>query len=264
MPPATLAGVRAFLLDLDGTLVVDRHPLPGAVELLAWLRERGYPLLFLTNNSSRRGRDYREELERLGIPARDDEVFTSGESTWRYLLGQTPFRRPFLLGTPALEEEFAEAGLPPEQRDPDCVVVGFDKGLTYDKLTRACLLLARGLPYFATHADLTCITTEGLIPDVGAFLAAIQAVTSRLPKVLGKPEPEMVAAALQRLGTTAQETAMVGDQLDTDMTMAQRAGLLGVLVLSGETSRARLEAQSQVRPRLVLAGVAELLELLRG
>jgi HAD superfamily hydrolase (TIGR01450 family) len=180
------------------------------------------------------------------------------------LLRETPCRRPFLLGTPALEEEFADAGLPVERRDPDCVVVGFDKGLTYEKLSRACLLLAGGLPYFATHADLTCITTEGLIPDVGAFLAAIRAVTGRLPKVLGNPEPEMVAAALERLGCPARNTAMVGDQLDTDMTMAERAGLIGVLVLSGETSRARLDAQSQVHPGLVVSGVAELLELLRG
>ena len=262
MPASSLSALRAFLLDMDGTLVVDALPLPGARELVELLRQRKQRLLFLTNNSSARGSEYRQRLERLGIPAREDEVLTSGEATWRYLRRETRYRRPFLLGTPALQDEFREAGLPPAERDPDCVVLGFDKTLTYSKLARASLLVAGGLPYFATHADLTCITAEGLIPDTGSFIAAIEAVTGRRPKVLGKPEPEMVAAALERLGTSANETAMVGDQLDTDMTMAQHAGLLGVLVLSGETSREQLAAQREVKPDLVLSGVAELVGIL--
>jgi HAD superfamily hydrolase (TIGR01450 family) len=260
----SLAAVRAFLLDMDGTLVVDERLLPGALELIELLRRGGRRLLFLTNNSSARASDYRLRLEQLGIPACDDEVLTSGEATWRYLLRETSHRRPYLLGTPALQDEFRDAGLPGVEDQPDCVVLGFDKTLTYERLARASLLVARGLPYFATHADFTCITGEGLIPDTGAFIAAIQTVTGRRPKVLGKPEPEMVAAALERLGTSAAETAMVGDQLDTDMTMAQRAGLLGVLVLSGETSRERLEAQREVRPDLVLTSVAELVGMLRS
>jgi ribonucleotide monophosphatase NagD (HAD superfamily) len=139
--------------------------------------------------------------------------------------------------------------------------VGFDKTLTYARLERACLLLAGGCPYFATHPDFTCITDRGLIPDTGAILAAIESVVHRRPKVLGKPMPEMVSAGLARLGPDArpESTAIIGDQLDTDMTMAASAGLVGILVLSGETSIARLEAQDEVRPDLVVASVAELL-----
>jgi len=256
--------VDAFLLDLDGTCYVDERLLPRAHALLALLEQRGAPYLFLTNNSSARATDYQMRLARLGLQVPARRILTSGEATVRYLLRETPFRRVFLLGTPSLEAEFLEAGLALAERDAECVVVGFDKTLTYDKLARACLLLQQGLPYFATHPDYTCITEEGRIPDAGAIIAGIEKVTGRSPKVIGKPEPEMVAAALQRLGSTAERTAMVGDQLDTDMTMAARAGLFGVLVLSGETSRERLESQSAVRPDLVLTHIGELWELLVG
>ncbi len=253
-----LSELDAFLLDMDGTLYVDERLLPQAAALVALLEARGLRHLFLTNNSSARAEDYRARLERLGIPARREQILTSGEATISYLLRETTHRRVYLLGTPALQAEFREAGLTLDDHDPECVVLGFDKTLTYDRLARACLLLAGGLPYVATHPDYTCITREGLIPDTGAFIVGIEKVCGRLPKVIGKPEPEMVAAALERLGARAERTAMVGDQRDTDMTMAQRAGLFGILVLSGETSRARLEAQREVQPGLVVEDVGEL------
>jgi HAD superfamily hydrolase (TIGR01450 family) len=258
-----LHDIDAFLLDMDGTMYVSDRLMPRAAELLALLESRHRPYLFLTNNSSARASDYQAKLSRLGLQARLDQILTSGEATVRHLLRATSFRRVYLVGTPSLEAELREAGLELTDRDPDCVVVGFDRTLTYDKLARACLLLAEGLPYFATHPDNTCITAEGRIPDAGAILAAIERVVHRHPKVIGKPEPEMIAAALERVGTPAARTAMVGDQIDTDMTMAARAGLLGVLVLSGETSRARLEAQQKVTPDLVVEHIGELYERLR-
>ena len=249
---------------MDGTIYVDEQLQPRATDLLRLLEETGRSYLFLTNNSSARASDYQARLRRLGIDVPAARVLTSGEATVAYVLRKTPYRRVFLLGTPSLEAEFREAGLELTDDDPDCVVLGFDKTLTYAKLERACLLLARGLPYLATHPDFTCITAAGLIPDTGAFIVGIEKVTGRLPRVIGKPEPEMVAAALERLGSVAARTAIVGDQLDTDMTMARRAGLFGVLVLSGETSRQRLEAQDRVRPDLVLRDVEQLHAMLRG
>lgn len=258
-----LGEIDAYLLDMDGTFFVDDRLQPLARELLDWLEQHGKPYLFLTNNSSASGDDYAAKLARLGLQVTRERVLTSGQATASYLLRETPWRRVLLLGTPALEREFRDAGLTLDAQAPECVVLGFDKTLTYDKLARACLLIAAGLPYVATHPDYTCITAAGLIPDTGAFIVGIEKVTGRRPQVIGKPEPEMVSAALQRLGDPApQRTAMVGDQLDTDMTMAARAGLCGVLVLSGETSRARLAAQQAVRPALVLADIAELYALL--
>lgn len=267
MTTRSLKDVRAFLLDMDGTLYVDEKLIPGALDLVEWLRREQRPHLFLTNNSAARGSTYGARLRRLGVPAEDRDILTSGEATAIWIREHTPCRRPLLLGTPSLYDEFTEAGFTPldaDGRDPDGVVVGFDMTLTYARLTRACLLVAAGLPYFATHPDFTCITAEGLIPDTGAILAAIESVTHRHPRVIGKPEKEMVEAALFRLGATAGETAMIGDQLDTDQTMANRAGLYGVLVLTGETSRQKLEAQTQVQPDLVVSSVAEVIARLRA
>ena len=144
-------------------------------------------------------------------------------------------------------------------------MIGFDTTLTYAKLEIACRLLLRGKPYFATHPDRTCITQRGLIPDIAAIIAACQAVTGRTPdRILGKPYRGMVEVSLRRLGTTAEDTTIVGDQLDTDMTMAEECGLGAVLVLSGETSRAALEAwPASRRPALIASDIGELLGWLR-
>jgi HAD superfamily hydrolase (TIGR01450 family) len=254
---------RAFLLDMDGTIYVDEKLVPGAREFLARLDASGKRYLFLTNNSSRRAADYHARLARLGIHARPDQVMTSGDATIGHLLVETPHRSAYVVGTPALVDDFRAAGVDVDAADPDCVVVGFDTTLTFAKLERACTLLFAGKPYFATHPDKTCITTHGLIPDIAAIIAACEAVTGRVPKIIGKPFPEMVGSALRRLGAHADETAMVGDQLDTDLTMARTAGLCGVLVMSGETTPAKLEAWPVAeRPRLRVASVAELAALL--
>ncbi len=258
----TLDLIDAFLLDMDGTFYVDQHLMPRARALLETLERRNAPYLFLTNNSSARAADYSAKFKQLGLDVPAERILTSGEATASYIRRHTAQRRVYLLGTPELEADFTDQGFTLTDQDPEAVVLGFDKTLTYQKLQTACFLVAEGLPYWATHPDNTCITAQGLIPDTGAFIAAIERVTRRTPRVIGKPEPEMVDAALSRLGATADHTAMVGDQLDTDLTMAQRAGLFGVLVLSGETSRERLEAQKEIRPDLVLEHIGELYELL--
>ncbi len=261
-PVARLRAAAAFLLDLDGTMYVDDDLLPGARELVDLLDARRIPYLFLTNNSAAAAEDYSERLGRLGIAARREDVLTSGDATIAHILGDTPYRSACVVGTPALVAAFAAAGIDVDARDPDCVVVGFDTTLTYAKLERACRHLFAGKPFYATHPDRTCITRTGLIPDVAAIIAACEATTGRAPKILGKPMPEMVAAALARLGAEPGATAIVGDQLDTDMTMAARSGLLGVLVLSGETTPERLAAWPE-RPPLVVANVGEVAALLR-
>jgi HAD superfamily hydrolase (TIGR01450 family) len=259
-----LRACKAFILDMDGTIYVDERLLPGARELLALLDERGHRVVFVTNNSSRRGQAYRDRLARLGVEVAADRILTSGDATIDYLLRQTPHRSCYLVGTPALEDEFRAAGIALDERDPDCVVVGYDTTVTFAKLEIACRHLFAGKPYFATHPDRTCITERGLIPDIAAIIAACEAVTRRLPTILGKPAPEMVAAALHRLGATAAETAIVGDQLDTDMAMGQDGGLCSVLVMTGETTPAKLDAWPAARrPELVARGVDELRDWLR-
>ena len=255
---ARLLACTSFLIDLDGTLYLDEELLPGALELLALLDERDHGYVFLTNNSSHSGHAYRERLARLGIEVARDRILTSGDATIDFVLNKTRHRSCYLVGTPGLEADVREAGLELDADAPDCVIVGYDTTFDYAKLEVACRLVARGLPYYATHPDKTCITSRGLVPDIAAIIAAIEAVVGKLPKIIGKPQPEMVEAALRRLGSEAETTAILGDQLDTDMTMAHWSGLCAVLMMSGETTPEKLAAWPQdQRPALVATDIGQ-------
>lgn len=256
-----LSRARGFLLDLDGTLYVGGCLIPGAARLLATLQRLGLPFVCLTNNSSTRGSSYVTKLRQFGLPVEPRHVMTSGQATLQHLLSATPHRSAYVVGTPPLVAEFAEGGIAIDEDTPDCVVLGYDTTLTYHKLCVATRLLLQGKPYFATHPDRTCITEQGLLPDIAAVISGLQAVTGRCPTVLGKPEQPMVQAGAARLGVPIDQLVMVGDQLDTDMTMALTHGLTAVLVLSGETDEHNLE-QSAVEPHLVLRNVDELADRL--
>ncbi len=260
---ALVAGLAGFVLDMDGTLYVGDDLLPGAADFLALLQDRGIPFLYLTNNSSQDAVAYARKLRRLGLPATPDRVLTSGAATIGWLQVHHPQARLFVLGTPSLQAEFAAAGFPVVEDSPDLVVLGFDKTLTYERLARACTFIREGVPWIATHPDINCPVPGGFIPDAGAIAAAIVASTQVQPVVtVGKPNVYIFQEALARLGTPAQATAMVGDRLYTDIAGAHAAGLVAVLVLSGETQAGDLEAAEE-RPDLVFPSVLELAQLLR-
>jgi 4-nitrophenyl phosphatase/NagD protein len=188
-----LSRIRGYLLDMDGTLYIGDRAVPGAVELMRALE--GRPRLVLTNNSSASRRRYRDRLAALGMPVRLDDVLTSGEASAQWLFDNTPLRRPYVLGTLALSDACRRAGLTPATADgADSVLLGYDTTLRYARWSDACLLVAAGLPYYATHADRTCISPRGLLPDAGAIIAGIEVTTGRSPVVLGKPEAAMVEA----------------------------------------------------------------------
>jgi len=252
-----LETVDGFLLDLDGTRYLGDRAIEGAPEFVARCRARGKRVLWLTNNCSRTATEYAEKLCRLGFEATPRDIFTSGDATIQ-VLGSEGVTRVFLLGTPSLEEEFRQAGITLTATDPERVVVGFDLGLTYDKLKEACRLIRSGVPWVATHPDLNCPTPEGPIPDCGAICALIAASTGARPQVIGKPEAGMAEAAAMRIGIPRQRLAMVGDRLYTDIRMARENEMTAILVLSGEATREDV-AQSPFQPHHIVPSLAFLL-----
>ncbi len=259
-----ISAIRAFLMDMDGTVYLGKRLLPGAKGFFRLLDRRGLPYLFFTNNSSADRTLYRDKLAGMGLEVEADQIITSGEATALYLTTQTPYRRVFVLGTPSLEREFRDAGLELVDERPDAVVLGFDKTLTYAKLERACHLLLAGVPFVATHPDKVCPTEDGPIPDAGSMIALLRAATGRRPVVVGKPERRMVQMALRKLGPDCQarDVAIVGDRLYTDMRMGRRAGLTTICVLSGETKRADLRT-TRDKPDYVVESIRELAAKLR-
>jgi HAD superfamily hydrolase (TIGR01457 family) len=254
---------EAFLLDIDGTTLLGPDALPGAGEFVTHLRERGIPHLWVTNNTSLSREGWRSRLEAAGLSPRPQEVYTAGDATIDHLRSLDPVPRIHLVGTPELAADFEAAGLVLVDEDPEALVLGYDLGLTYEKLRRAALWLQRGVPFYATHPDPTCPSPEGPVPDVGSFLALFETACGRRPVVIGKPEPTMVRGALGRLGVEAGDAVMVGDRLTTDIRMANRAGIRSYLVLTGVTAREDLVG-AEDRPSEVFDSLAAVLARLRS
>ena len=238
-----LTRVKLFLLDLDGTFYLGPHLFPWSLPFMALLRQQGKRHLFLTNNSSASRQAYAEKITRLGFATTPADVFSSTTATIRYLRKHHPGATLYVLGTPSLETELQEAGLTLVQEQPDIVLLGFDQTLTYEKLRQACYWLRAGKIYIATHPDINCPTEQGPIPDTGAMIELIAASTERRPDVIiGKPYPPMIDAIFEQFPYEREEIAMVGDRLYTDIQTGINAGIVSILVLSGETTPAMYEA----------------------
>lgn len=252
-----LADVRLFVLDMDGTFYLGDRILEGSLEFLQKIRETQRDFLFLTNNSSKSPSIYIEKLAKMGCFINSSQIMTSGDVTIEYLKVNHPGKKVYLVGTPALEQTFQEAGIPLTQEMPDIVVVGFDLTLTYEKLERACTYIRRGAVFLATHLDINCPTEDGFIPDCGAFCAAISLSTGVQPQYLGKPLPETVEMVLRRTGRRKEEIAFVGDRLYTDVAAGVNNGAKGILVLTGETQLSDV-ASSPVQPHGIFDSLLEI------
>jgi HAD superfamily hydrolase (TIGR01457 family) len=232
----SLAQVRCFLLDMDGTFYLGEQLLEGALEFIEVLRQQDREYLFLTNNSSKDSQQYAEKITRLGLPIPREKVLTSGEATAMHVQSQKPSARVYIVGTKALENEFIQRGFILTDETPDFTVLGFDTTLTYAKLWKLCDLVRPGTPYIATHPDYNCPTETGFMPDIGATIAFVKASTGREPDlIVGKPNRLLVEKAAERTGFPLSAMCMIGDRLYTDIALGETAGIPTILVLSGET-----------------------------
>ena len=257
-----LASVRCFLLDMDGTFYLGERLLPGAARFIEVLASQGKDFLFLTNNSSKHRGLYAEKITRMGVPIPETKVFTSGEATALYLKKAGGPASLYIVGTPALEEEFRQHGYTLDEQFPQAVVLGFDTTLTYAKLWKLCDFVRAGLPYIATHPDFNCPTETGFMPDIGAMIAFVKASTGREPDVvIGKPNRIIVDMVAQKLNLPLASLAMIGDRLYTDIALGSTSGITTVLVLSGET---RLEdlSGSTFQPTIIEQNLGALAERL--
>lgn len=258
-----LKRIRHVALDMDGTIYKGGTLFDVTVPFLALLEDLGVGYTFLTNNPSKNLADYIKHLREMGIHAREEQLYTSTQATIEYLQAEWPvLRRLYVLGTPSMCQEFRGAGFELVGEDPtdqpDGVVVGFDTTLSYARLCRTAWWIQQGKPYFATNPDRVCPTDQPtVLLDCGAICAALESATGVAPSaVLGKPDPAMLNGILRKNGIAAGNLAMVGDRLYTDIAMARRAGALGVLVLTGETSAAQAN-ECQPPPDLVVPSLAE-------
>lgn len=256
--------MKLYLFDMDGTLYLGEKLFDFTLELLARIRITGGRYLFMTNNSSKSVEDYIEKLCKLGIPADREDFMTSSQATAYYLHRHHQGQRLYVCGTSSLKKELESEGFAvtedPEQAQ--CIVMGFDTELTFQKLYDVSrLLLTRDIPYIATNPDLVCPTEFGSVPDCGSVCQMIYNATGKRPVVIGKPSPLMPRLAMERLGCSPDQTCVVGDRIYTDIKSGLNAGITAILVMSGETTPQILR-ESEDRPHLVLRDAGEILEAL--
>ena len=261
--PLDLSRIRHLVLDMDGTIYSGATLFDCTLPFLKLLKRQGIGHTFITNNSSRGIEDYVDKLQRLGIPATRDEIYTSTDAVVEYLRAHLPgVRRLWLLGTPSMARHLESCGYVIHDDDPEAVVVGFDTGLTYDRLCRTAWWISRGVPFIASHPDRICPTDEPtVLVDCGAISDCLTTATDVSPIVLGKPDPRMLDGVCHRYDLSPEQLGVVGDRLYTDIVMAQRAGALSVLVLTGEAT-AEEAASMDPRPDLVVQHLGEFGQLL--
>ncbi|MDO4950159.1 MAG: HAD-IIA family hydrolase [Bacteroidales bacterium] len=263
-----LKAIRHVALDMDGTIYLGDQLFPFTLSFLNRLRRLGITYSFLTNNPSKSLDDYLLKLQRMGIHATEDEMYTTTVATIDYIRAHHPSaRRLFLLGTPSMVGQFEKAGFTSTADDandvPDLIVAAFDMTLVYSRLCRAAWWIKQGVPYIATNPDKVCPTNQPtVLVDCGSICKCLEHATGRCPDItLGKPDPNMLLGILQRKQLRPEQIAMVGDRIYTDIKMAQRAGAFGVLVLSGETTLDVAQSAPEP-PDLICRDIEELGDLL--
>jgi NagD protein len=252
---------ECWLTDMDGVLVHEDEALPGAAEFLKRLVERDRPFLVLTNNSAFTPRDLSARLARSGLQVPEQSIWTSALATADFLQTQKPGGTAYALGGPGLTTALHEVGYTLTDTDPDYVVVGESRVLSFDQITRAIRMVANGSRFIATNPDVTSPSPTGPLPATGSVAALIAKASGAKPYFVGKPNPMMFRSAMNKIEARSESTAMVGDRMDTDVVAGIEAGLETILVLTGSTRKEDV-SRFPYRPSRILDSIADAVELI--
>lgn len=254
----SLSTIRHLIIDMDGVLWRGDYPLPGLIPFFELLRRRSIGFVLATNNASQTPEQYVAKLARMGVALSQDEILTSAQAAAIHLAGIAPKGATvYTIGEAGVIQALQERGFAISDDQASYVVVGMDRGLTWEKLARATLNIRAGAMFIGTNPDLTLPTERGITHGNGAVLAALHAATGVQPFIVGKPEPIMYQQAMTRLGGRADNTVALGDRLETDILGAVQAGIRSILVLSGVSTRDQLEGLDY-RPDWVFDSIADL------
>lgn len=261
-----VSNVKLYLFDMDGTLYLGDRLYDFTIELLQEIKRSGGKYLFMTNNSSKSVADYIKKLEKFGILAQREDFMTSSQATAYYLKKHHNGQILYVCGTESLKEELRSEGFTVSEdiSKTQCIVMGFDTELTFQKLHDVSYLLLTqpDLPYIATNPDLVCPTEFGSVPDCGSVCQMIYNATGKRPVVIGKPSALMPQLAMEKTGVTKEETCVIGDRIYTDIKSGLQAGTVTILVLSGETTLDILN-ESPDKPDMVLDDASAILRELK-
>src|SRR3954471_2171278 len=252
--------VHTWLTDMDSVLVHEEEPIPGGTEFIEALKASGLRFLVLTNNSIFTPRDLRARLLGSGIDVPEETIWTSALATAQFLAEQRPHGTAYVVGEAGLTTALHDIGYVMTDRDPDYVVLGETRTYSFEAITKAIRLIEGGARFIATNPDPSGPSHQGKLPATGSVAALISTATGRKPYFVGKPNPLMMRAALNRIQAHSETTVMVGDRMDTDIVSGLEAGLRTILVGTGSTKRAQVET-FPYRPTEILSSIADLVEM---
>ncbi|MBN1219284.1 MAG: HAD-IIA family hydrolase [Anaerolineae bacterium] len=257
-----LNDIQALVIDMDGVLWRGDTPLPGLIEFFDFLQNHAIDFVLATNNASKTPAQFLEKLARFGVRVGSEHILTSSLATAAYL--QQDYKdgaKVYVVGQAGLRQALTQAGfmvLPDSSQPVDVVVAGIDFELTYETVQHAALLIQDGARFIGTNGDLTFPIEGGRsVPGAGSILAFIQAATGVKPLTIGKPERFMFDLAMQKMNSTPEHTATLGDRLETDILGGQRAGLKTIMVLTGVDNEDAI-IQKGVVPDAIFDGIDEL------
>lgn len=252
---------KLFLLDMDGTIYLDNDLFDGTLDFLTEVKALGGRYLFVTNNSSKSTDAYVRKLKSIGIDATEDDFLTSTDATILYIQEKYQGRRFYSFGTASFTEQLRSAGIDVvcELGDGiDGIVMGNDSELNFKKLEDACKLLLNDIIYIATNPDWVCPTSFGYVPDCGSVAEMLWRATGKRPHFIGKPRPEMLLLAMEKLGYKKEECVMIGDRVYTDIASGYNAGIDTIFVLSGEGTVE--DAKCDTPPTYIFGNIKEIYE----
>lgn len=250
---------KAFICDMDGVIYHGNNLLPGVLEFVQWLQREDKKFLFLTNSSARTLRELSTKLARMGLEVDESHFYTSARATATFLSHQKPDGSAYVIGDAGIINALYDEGYSINDTNPDYVVVSESANYDYARICHATKLVLNGAKLIGTNPDLTGPIEGGqIIPATGALLAPIELATGAKAYYVGKPNPLMMRNALKRLECRREETAIVGDRMDTDIIAGVEAEITTVLVLSGVTKREDIR-RFAYQPDYILNGVGEII-----
>ncbi|MCR4594578.1 MAG: HAD-IIA family hydrolase [Clostridiales bacterium] len=262
----SLKDKRLFLLDMDGTVYTGDTPFDGVNDFLSYIEEVGGRYIFITNNSSRSVKDYVIKLSGMGIKVDENNFFTSSQATAMYVVEHYKGKKVYCCGTKSMIKEMEKIGVTftYDREEAECIVVGYDTELTYQKMADVAYLLQtrKDIPYIATNPDRGCPIEFGLVPDCYGICEAINYAAKRRPLYIGKPDRYMIDYAMQMTNYTKDQTLLIGDRLYTDIASGYNAQIDTICVLSGESTMEDIE-KSDIKPTYIYENIKEIVKVLR-
>ncbi|WP_310729461.1 HAD-IIA family hydrolase [Streptomyces sp. N2A] len=252
--------IESWLTDMDGVLMHEGVPVPGADRFIKKLRDSGRPFLVLTNNSIYTARDLHARLNRIGLEVPAENIWTSALATATFLNNQHPGGTAYVIGEAGLTTALHDAGYVMTDLNPDFVILGETRTYSFEALTKAIRLINDGARFIATNPDNTGPSPAGALPATGSVAALITKATGKEPYFVGKPNPLMMRSALNAIGAHSESSAMIGDRMDTDVLAGLEAGMETFLVLTGLTSRTDID-HYPYRPTNVVDSIADIVDL---